>query len=86
MRKELMQLENILESLQKVSAIFQQSQDIDDGLIHKILTTMEEVNTKLFGCRRLPAFPFDEHPDNIVSFREQYEQWLDLLYDELEYL
>ncbi|MDE6675117.1 MAG: FkbM family methyltransferase [Acetatifactor sp.] len=85
MRKELIHLESILKSLQKVSAIFQQSQGVDDGLICELLNTIEEVNTKFFGCRRLPAFPFDEHPDNAVSFGEEYRQWLDTLSDELEY-
>lgn len=85
MRIELIQLESILKSLQKVSVIFEESSSVDDRLIREILNTAEEVNTKLFGCRKLPAFPFDEHIDNAVSFREQYEQWLDTLSDELQY-
>lgn len=85
MRQELIQLERILESLQKVAIIFQQPQNVDDRLIREIVSTMEEVNISLYGCRRLPTFSFDEHMDNAVTFGEQYEQWLDALFDELQY-
>ena len=85
MRKELIQLENISNSLQKVNIIFQQSADVDSHLICEVLNTMEEINLNLFGCRRLPAYSFDEDADNTVLFREQYEKWLNMLSDELQY-
>ncbi len=85
MRKELTQLENILNLLQKAVVIFRQPSNIVDEPIREILNTVEEVNTALFGCKRLPAYPFDEHPNNMASFRELYKQWLDTFSDELQY-
>lgn len=85
MRKELIQLEKILNLLQKTTFILQQSPHIDNELFQEILYTVEEVNTALFGCKSLPAFPFNGHPDNIAAFRVLYDQWLETLSDELQY-
>ena len=84
MRKELIQLEKILKSLQKVAVIFQQSQDTNNRLIEEILKTMEEVNIELYNCRRLSAFPLYDHVGSIDSFRELYGQWLDTVTDEIQ--
>ncbi len=82
MRKELIQLENILDLLQKAVVIFRQSPHIDDASVQEILSTVEEVNAAVYGCNRLSAFPFHERPDN---FRSLYEQWLENFSVELQY-
>lgn len=85
MRKELIQLEDMLKLSQEMAAILYQYQNVEDELIHAILNAVEEVNTELFGCRKIPAFPFDKHINNLASFKEQYAQWLNTLSDELQY-
>lgn len=85
MWEKLVQQESMLKSLQEVDSIFYQTQNVDDGLIRAIVNAVEEVNAELFGCRKHPAFPFDEHINNLTSLKEQYEQWLEALSDELQY-
>ena len=84
MRQELIQLENILESLQKIAVVFQQSQSVDDGLLYEIAGMAERINTELFGCGKLPSFPFDECMEDSALFGRQYIRWLDLLNEELQ--
>lgn len=85
MRPEIIQLENIMESLQKLAISFQQPQSVDDNLIDGILNVTEEVNAILFGTKNLPAFPLEERAENVVSFGELFAQWLDALSSELQY-
>ncbi len=84
MRQELIQLENILESLQKIAVVFQQSQSVDDELLYEISGTAERINTELFGCGKLPSFPFGECMEDSALFGRQYIRWLDLLNEELQ--
>ena len=85
MRQELIQLENMLQTLKKVENILQQPQNISDSLIYEVLNAVEDINANVFGCRKLLTVSFDECIDNIVLFREQYERWMKVLFDELQY-
>lgn len=88
MRHELIQLEKIMETLQKTLVIFQLPDEINNklnnNLIQKILCVVKNINTELFGCPRHPLFPLDEFTAAPDTFGQQYIQWLDMVSEDLE--
>lgn len=85
MRKNLLELEKILQLLQKVNNVFDQTGTMEATLVNEILNDIEAVNLEVYGCKEYPGISLHKYTDNPRFFSGQLNKWQNLLSEELQY-
>lgn len=84
MRKELMELSNVLPLIEQARDIFCSQTDINAQLVNDIADSIVSVNSKLFGKVFLPEIWTPEATSDKESFIQQINRWLSFTRKELE--
>lgn len=84
MRQELLQLEKVLQLLQKTVDILKAAENPDDRIITEILNGVTEVNIEVYGCEELSDFPLNKYADVPGLFQECFDRWMNRMVDQLQ--
>lgn len=85
MRKELEELENVLQSIIKLKDYLVRHGFGNEDAVRELLNGVESVNIEIFGCIEYPGIPLQKYKNDWNSFVREFEHWKNILFQELKY-